>query len=133
MTQKEFETRIGREVSSSKYEAIEKVYMQTEMDKDEFCEMWKEATPSSRAYMIKTAEIHQNREHRLMSEIKGAAKTKESLLDIMFESAQVMGDEKLRETCIKHMGEKAYLIKLLESGHSFWELDHKLLIEVLSK
>lgn len=40
MLQKEFEDRTGVKVSIDEYSAIEKVYMESDIDKDEFCKMW---------------------------------------------------------------------------------------------
>lgn len=40
MLQKEFEDRTGVEVSFEEYSAIDKVYMASDLDKDEFCHMW---------------------------------------------------------------------------------------------
>ena len=40
MTQQEFTQRVNVEVSNSEFEAINVVYMNSELDKDEFCKMW---------------------------------------------------------------------------------------------
>ena len=40
MTQQEFTQRVNVEVSNSEFEAINEVYMNSELDKDEFCKMW---------------------------------------------------------------------------------------------
>ena len=40
MTQQEFFNRTKVEVSSKEYEAIEMVYMNSDLDKDAFCKMW---------------------------------------------------------------------------------------------
>lgn len=40
MRQFEFEERVGMTVSPKEYEAIEKVYLFSDLDKDEFCKMW---------------------------------------------------------------------------------------------
>lgn len=40
MIQKEFEERVIVKVSAKEYEAIETVYMQSDLDKDEFCKLW---------------------------------------------------------------------------------------------
>lgn len=40
MTQHEFETRTKMTISSKEYSAIEEVYMNSDLDKDEFCKMW---------------------------------------------------------------------------------------------
>ena len=40
MRQFEFEERVGTRVSPKEYEAIEMVYLYSDLDKDEFCKMW---------------------------------------------------------------------------------------------
>lgn len=40
MTQREFETRVRIEVSSKEFDSINEVYMNCDLDKDEFCKMW---------------------------------------------------------------------------------------------
>lgn len=40
MTQQEFTQRVNVEVSNSEFEAINVVYMNSDLDKDEFCNMW---------------------------------------------------------------------------------------------
>lgn len=39
--QQEFEQRVGMSVSLDEFEAINKVYMASDVDKDEFCMYWK--------------------------------------------------------------------------------------------
>lgn len=40
MRQFEFEERVKMHVSQKEYEAIETVYLYSDLDKDEFCKMW---------------------------------------------------------------------------------------------
>lgn len=40
MTQKEFQDRVKMQVSAQEYAAIEVVYMNSDLEKDEFCKMW---------------------------------------------------------------------------------------------
>ncbi len=40
MTQQEFTKRVNVEVSNKEFEAINEVYMNSDLDKDEFCKMW---------------------------------------------------------------------------------------------
>lgn len=41
MTQQEFEQRVGMAVDAAEFEAINTVYMASDVDKDEFCMYWK--------------------------------------------------------------------------------------------
>lgn len=40
MLQHEFESRVKVQVSAQEYAAIEQVYMNSDLDKDQFCKMW---------------------------------------------------------------------------------------------
>ena len=40
MTQQEFTQRVNVEVSNKEFEAINEVYTNSDLDKDEFCKMW---------------------------------------------------------------------------------------------
>lgn len=40
MTQHEFESRVGVKVSTIEYASIERVYMDSDVEKDEFCKLW---------------------------------------------------------------------------------------------
>ena len=40
MTQQEFTQRVNVEVSNKEFEAINEVYMNSDLDKNEFCKMW---------------------------------------------------------------------------------------------
>ena len=40
MTKQEFTQRVNVEVSNKEFEAINEVYMNSDLDKDEFCKMW---------------------------------------------------------------------------------------------
>lgn len=46
MTQKEFEERIGREVSTEEYAYADSLYMNCDMDKDKFCNEYKQVKHS---------------------------------------------------------------------------------------
>ena len=40
MRQSEFETRVHMNVTAEEYSHIEEVYMNSDLDKDEFCALW---------------------------------------------------------------------------------------------
>lgn len=67
MTQKEFESR-AIEVSAKEFEAINEVYMNSEVDKDEFCKIWcKMNQKRVKAYKEakKNAEIEAENKHKV--------------------------------------------------------------------
>ena len=45
MTRNEFETRTGVQVTDTEFWSINEVYMNSDVDKDEFCKLWKKMNP----------------------------------------------------------------------------------------
>lgn len=74
MTRNEFETRTLVAVSATEFDAINEVYMNSDLDKDEFCKMWKKMNASR----VEAAK-----------EAKKAAAEKEALLDKLYKIAEL--------------------------------------------
>lgn len=68
MRQFEFEERVKMHVSQKEYEAIEEVYMNSDLDKDEFCKMWVKMNKSR----VKEAQ-EQEKKRQEASELKDKA------------------------------------------------------------
>lgn len=84
MLQHEFESRVGIEVSAQEYAAIEQVYMNSDVEKDEFCKLW--------------AKMNCQRIARIKAERKAAAVFKalpieEQVIVKMLELAQQRAEE----------------------------------------
>lgn len=60
MTQQEFFKRTGVEVSDKEFAAISEVYVMSDVDKDEFCKMWRKMN----ATRVKTAKMKRDSERR---------------------------------------------------------------------
>lgn len=56
MTQQEFENRVNMQVSSTEFDAINVVYMNSDLDKDEFCKMWSKMNESRISKAIAAAK-----------------------------------------------------------------------------
>lgn len=67
MTQKEFFDRVEVEVSAKEFEAINEVYMNSDLDKDEFCRMWKKMN-KTRVHAAR-CEVARLRELQTLKEI----------------------------------------------------------------
>lgn len=77
MTQQEFTSRTGVEVTSFEFNSINEVYMNSEVDKDEFCRLWKKMNPSrvARAKAAKEeAEKNMQIRERVMDIIERSCK-----------------------------------------------------------
>lgn len=128
MTQQEFEQLTGTNVTSAEYLRIENVYMaDLNQSKQEFCKMWVKTPKSAQEMMIDmTLDLQATKDDLLQ-----LTKSNDELLDIMFERTQKMSDPELRKSCIKHMGEKVYIQKLLQGKYNLWEDDRDLIIQNL--
>lgn len=134
MTQNEFEQRTNMKVTAEEYQKIEKLYMSAgNIDKDTFCKEYKKVA-SSRI----VTELHlqvrmlENQVESLKSDKKQMASDKDELIDFMIEQSEKYGSSELRQRAIELLGAKEYLRRKLERGYNLWELDRKLLVELLS-
>lgn len=133
MLKQEFETLVGYEVSPNKYEIIEKVYMSLDTDKQDFCTMWKSASPEARNYMEAMALRMESEFNKKQEVIDKLVHNKYHLAQEMFEAVHRTSDPKLREACIDFFGRAGYIKMMLGSGYNLWEDDKKMLLEILSK
>lgn len=72
MTQQEFQTRVQLEVTADEFYHINEVYMNSDLDKDEFCKLW--------------VKMNQTRVNKAKAEAKAAEaeqKVREGLYDII--------------------------------------------------
>lgn len=134
MTQNEFEQRTNMTVTAEEYQKIEKLYMSAgNIDKDTFCKEYKKVA-SSRI----VTELHlqvrmlENQVESLKSDKKQMASDKDELIDFMIEQSEKYSSSELRQRAIELLGAKEYLRRKLERGYNLWELDRKLLVELLS-
>lgn len=68
MLKQEFESRVKVEVSAEEYAAIETVYMNSDLDKDAFCKMWKRINKQHIAE-LKAAEAAQQAKEEMNNEL----------------------------------------------------------------
>lgn len=119
MTQKEFEERTGRTVTAEVYGNIEKVYMNTDLDKDLFCEFYMKSPTVLTEIEKKTVLTRELYEER------------KCLVNFLIEQAEKWSASDLREKAIAMIGEKEYLRRKIAMGYNLWDADKKLLIEIL--
>lgn len=132
MTQKEFETLTGMTVTAAEYSNIERVYMADgNVDKRDFCNMWKSLSEPAQDYMIEMAISKERIKNDAQVAITSLLKEKKNLLNVMFERTQTMSDPELRKECIKQMGKKEYIKRMLEEGRTLWADDKELIISLL--
>lgn len=117
MIQKEFEDRTGMKPTSEEFNYIHAVYMNTSMDKDEFCEDFKKHGSSKIISDIHARavnyEIKLNEMNSLSTE----------MADFLIGKSRVYADTDFRKMAVKLVGEKAVVTRTLEMGLELWEED----------
>ena len=103
MTQREFEERIGMMVTAEIYTKVEQCYMNTDLDKDLFCKLWKENPAALAEIESKTVLARELYEER------------KRLSNFLIEKA------------ISMIGEKEYLRRKIAAGYNLWDADKELL------
>lgn len=68
MTRNEFETRTGVQVTDTEFWAINEVYNNSNVDKDEFCRLWKKMNP----VRVATANAERTAEEKRIQEMEKA-------------------------------------------------------------
>lgn len=119
MTQKEFEERTGRSVTTEVYENIEKMYMNTDLDKDEFCGLYMKSPKALTEIEKKTVLVRE------------LYKERKCMVNFLIEQAEKWSASDVREKAIQMVGGREYLRRKIEKGYNLWEADRKLLIEIL--
>lgn len=68
MTKQEFENRTGVIVSATEYQAIEAVYMNSDLEKDEFCALWSKMNYKrvAKASRLNKAEVEMQRNREVL-------------------------------------------------------------------
>lgn len=119
MTQKEFEERIGMTVTAEDYTEIEQRYMNTDLDKDLFCKLWKENPAALNEIESKTVLA------------RGLYEERERLSDFLIKQAEKWSANDLREKAISMIGVKEYLRRKIAAGYNLWDADKELLDIIL--
>lgn len=123
MTQQEFNERTGLNANAETYESIEKVYMNTDLDKDTFCKAWE-----SNRGLLHEIETKTVLARILAEELQ---EQQNQMVGFLIVQAEKWSAIDLRNKAIQMIGEKEYLRRKIEKGYNLWEEDKKMLIEIL--
>lgn len=121
MTQKEFEERTGLKIKAGDYSEIEEMYMNTELDKDKFCELWVNDPTLLKEIERNTVLVRELYEER------------KSIANFLIDQAEKWSASDLREKAISMIGEKEYLRRKIARGYNLWNADKELLDNILKK
>lgn len=141
MTQKEFETRFGQEVSSECFDYANRVYMAAgNMDKDEFCKDWKHQQVRDSDIvnnLTMEVEILQGTVKNLGRQVQAGEECLNSfrnqMVDFLILQAEKWSASDLREKAIKIVGIKEYIRRRIEMKLGLWESDRQALLEILKE
>lgn len=109
MNKQEFESRTLVEVSESEYEAIETVYMNSDLNKDDFCKLWCKMN-ASRVKAVKEAIKEQKRIAKL------------SMFEYVSEFVMNMAKKASKENgeCQWIINDTTYDLKMIENWYDWY-------------
>ena len=121
MTEKEFIDRTGYTPKDDEFIKIHEMYMNTDLDKDDFCKAW----------------LH---EKRLLAEIVKQTiiamelyQQKDRLADFLIAQAEKWSATDLREKAMEMLGGREYIRRKVTRGFNLWYEDRELINDILKK
>lgn len=117
MTRQEFEERTNLQVKEEDFDAIHEVYMTTDHDKDQFCDVMKQTMRNLGGFEyirdLGIALAEQRRKSREQQD-RLLAKVNE-LTDFIFEQSYDSDETELKKKAKELLGEREYLARCLEN------------------
>jgi len=137
MTQKEFEERTKRTVKAEDYFIIERLYMATNMDKDEFCKEFQEMNNSIRPGIRQSLREISNRLGALEAQnatLKISMRKRDNdLADFLIGKAHAYDDTDFRNQAVKLVGEVEVVKRTIELGLPLWDEDRKCILSIIDE
>ena len=132
MQKREFEELTGLEVSDAQYSTIEKIYLYTEMMKDEFCKDYANGCGHKiQEEMLNVVEALEGGITSRNLEISNLRQERAEMVDFLLSRYNATGDDELRKQAIAMVGEKGYILRRLYMGHQIIEeKDRNIIIEL---
>lgn len=127
MTQKEFEERTGIKPTEEEFDYIHAVYLNTSMNKDEFCKEWKKYGDSRiiRDVYVRVLnyEMECERQKNAINE----------LADFLIGKAHAYDDTDFRNQAVKLVGEMDVVKRTIELGLPLWDEDRKVVLSIIEE
>lgn len=137
MTQKEFEERTKRTVKAEDYFIIERLYMATNMDKDEFCKEFQEMNNSIKPGIRQSLREISNRLGSLEAQnatLKISMRKRDNdLADFLIGKAHAYDDTDFRNQAVKLVGEVEVVKRTIELGLPLWDEDRKCILSLIDE
>lgn len=140
MTQQEFETRFGQEVTPESFDYANRVYMAAgNLDKDQFCKEWKnQHIRNSDTVTALTMEVEalQRQAKANHDALEGALKLQDELAYFIADMAHLAfnaigNGAELRKKAIQVLGKREYLKHVITRGYELEQFDRDALVEIL--
>lgn len=119
MTLKEFEDRTGFRPTNEEFDYINSVYMNTSMDKDEFCEDFKKHRDSKIIRDVHVRAVN----FELMNKQKDNRMNE--LADFLIGKSRVYDDSDFRRMAVRLIGEQKVVLQTIEMNLPLWEEDRE--------
>lgn len=127
MTQKEFEDRTGIKLTEEEFDYIHAVYLNTSMNKDEFCKEWKKYGDSR---IIRDVHVRVLNYEMECERQKNAIN---ELADFLIGKAHAYDDTDFRNQAVKLVGEMDVVKRTIELGLPLWDEDRKCILSMIDE
>ena len=127
MTQKEFEERTGIKPTEEEFDYIHAVYLNTSMDKDEFCKDFKKHGDSR---IIRDVHVRVLNYEMKCERQKNAIN---ELADFLIGKAHAYDDTDFRNQAVKLVGEMDVVKRTIELGLPLWDEDRKVVLSIIEE
>lgn len=127
MTQKEFTDRTGIATTPEEFARIHSIYMNTVLDKDDFCKDWKKHTASQIIDSMHVVSVS----HEL--EITKLRSERDELVNLLITEAHYNMSASLKNKAIAMVGHTEVISRMFELGIELWPGDKDYIINNLPK
>lgn len=136
----EFIERTGFTPTTECYaQHIEPSYMKSQLEKDEWCKLWKKSDGLALAYQWQVDFDKANLEkknaafQKLSEKQVTYLKEQAEMVAFLIEQAEKYGSAELREKAIELMGEREYITYKIRHEMNLWQLDKELIVGLLNR
>ncbi len=127
MTQKEFEDRTGIKPTEEEFDYIHAVYLNTSMNKDEFCKGFKKHGDSR---IIRDVHVRVLNYEMKCERQKNAIN---ELANFLIGKAHAYDDTDFRNQAVKLVGEMDVVKRTIELGLPLWDEDRKVVLSIIEE
>lgn len=127
MTQKEFEDRTGIKPTEEEFDYIHAVYLNTSMNKDEFCKDFKKHGDSR---IIRDVHVRVLNYEMKCERQKNAIN---ELADFLIGKAHAYDDTDFRNQAVKLVGEMDVVKRTIELRLPLWDEDRKVVLSIIEE